>query len=259
MPLFSPIAGLENRVVLLTRPREESLALAPCIARLGARPLIFPTLEIEPIEPDAASLDVLEHLAQFDLAIFISANAVRAGMALVRRLGGWPAALRAAGVGQATGAALLREGVGASLVPVDGADSEALLRLPELQCVAGRQIAIFRGVGGREMLAETLRARGATVRYIECYRRVRPQSDTADVARALADGALAAIVAASGESLANLLTLVGDQYVEALRSIPLFVQHRNVAQRARALGFSDIAIFEGGDTGLCDTLRSRFA
>ncbi|WP_296815495.1 uroporphyrinogen-III synthase [Thiobacillus sp.] len=70
------------------------------------------------------------------------------------------------------------------VVTPDGQDSEAVLALPQLQAVAGRQVVIVRGVGGRALMADTLRARGADVHFMECYRRTCPHADPAPCWRA---------------------------------------------------------------------------
>lgn len=243
--------------VLLTRPEEESAALAPRIAALGFHPIVMPTLEIVPVDPDAESSDALAALRDYDFAIFISRNAVRCGLDLIERQGGWPPGLRAAAVGPATAQALLARGVGEVIVPADGADSEALLRCAPLQVMAGKRVVIFRGVGGRETLAQTLAARGAQVRYVECYKRAAPEPRPSELLDVLQRDALAAIVAASSEGLGNLARAVRGDGQGRLLATPLFVQHDNVAARARALGFRDVVVFEGGDDGLCEALRQR--
>ena len=64
-----------------------------------------------------------------------------------------------AGYGGTTAAALLAAGRPADFTAAK-ADSEGLLADPAFADVAGRRILIVRGVGGRELLARSLRARG---------------------------------------------------------------------------------------------------
>ena len=43
--------------------------------------------------------------------------------------------------------------------------------MPALQQLPGQRCVVVRGVGGRELLAETMRARGAEVEYLNVYER----------------------------------------------------------------------------------------
>ena len=104
---------------------------------------------------------------RYDLVIFVSANAVRFGADMLDQRRD----LKVAAVGQATAAALNAAGYRVSLMPSEGADSEALLAMPQLAHMAGQRVLIVRGTGGRELLSEVLTARGAQVQYAEVYTR----------------------------------------------------------------------------------------
>jgi uroporphyrinogen-III synthase len=241
---------LAGRTVLITRPRHQSGALADLVRRSGGEPIVFSTLEIQPVDPTPAMREVLARLPEFDMAIFVSANAVQHAMPLIRGLGGWPHGVRAAAVGQGTARELRAQGVADVLLPGEGADSEALLARPELQAVTGQRIVIFRGVGGRELLADTLRGRGAEVVYFECYRRSKPAVDPGPVRDRVSHHALDAVVCASAQSLRNLLDIAGSEVAPKLTAVPLFVVHPNIAEAARALGFSRIVVTETSDQGV---------
>src|SRR4029079_11082017 len=97
-------------------------------------------------------------------------------------------------------------------------DSEGLLALPALAELRGKRIAIFRGEGGRDHLADALRARGAHVDCIACYRRARPASGADGLAEALLQGRAHALTITSSEGLDNLRALVDGRALEVLRA-----------------------------------------
>ncbi len=125
-----------------------------------------------------------------------------------RRAGRWPARLRAYAPGPGTAAALVAAGLDDVRIPATTFDSEGLLALPELADVAGKRIVIFRGNGGREFLGDTLRARGASVDHVGCYRREIPQGGAGGLAEALREGRAQALTLTSSEGLDNLVALL---------------------------------------------------
>jgi len=241
--------------ILLTRPEAESRALAQALHDLDAECIVFPSLEIRPVEPDAAASARIEALDRYDLAIFVSANAVRCGLALVRALRTWPAHTGVAAIGAATAQALEEAGFAGVLAPESGHDSDALLAHPSLQRIEGERILVVRGVGGREQLAQALRARGARIDYLEAYQRAAPDADPAPVRDIVDQGRVRATVAASAEGVRNLLGMLGPHSAPALRRIPLFVHHPRIAEAASALGFSDVRLAPAQAQALLPALR----
>lgn len=223
--------------VLITRPPEQATGLCAAIRALGGVPVPFPVLAIEAIGDDAGWNALAEGLRRCDWAIFISPNAVRHAVPVLRRLGDWPAALRVAVVGGGSARELARWGHTADLVPAGRAGSEGLLALPGLRQVAGRRVMVFRGQGGRELLAETLRARGAEVDYAEVYRRVMPPADSATLIARWRRGEVGAVTVTSNQALRNLYEMLGEPGRELLLATPLVVVSERGAALARRLGF----------------------
>lgn len=162
-----------GRHVLNTRPAHQAAALSAALAAAGARVTELPLIEILPLALDPAHERLLLDLDRYDGVFFVSANAARLGLdAIAGCWPQWPWRLPAYAVGASTAAVLAEAGLDVT-VPAR-ADSEGLLALPALQEVAGRRFLLLRGEEGRELLRETLSARGARVDVIPLYRRALP-------------------------------------------------------------------------------------
>ncbi|RTL51435.1 MAG: uroporphyrinogen-III synthase [Rhodocyclaceae bacterium] len=253
-----PLAG---RHIVITRPAGQATHLADALVALGASPVLFPVLTIRPVDDVQPLLDMAIRLESFDLAVFVSPNAVDHALVPILSRRPWPMGLRVATVGKSSEAALAKHGITNVIAPRDRFDSEALLELPELQQVAGWNVVVFRGDGGRELLGETLQARGARVEYVSCYRRGKPEQSPAPLLKLWNDGRLDAVTITSSEGLRNLYDMLGKLGQTWLRNTPLFVPHARIAEQAAALGMKRIIPTGPGDDGLvagllehCETL-----
>lgn len=243
----APLAGLG---ILVTRPAHQAEHLSNLIRQAGGAPILFPALEIVDI-PDLQPLqDLIARLDQFDLAIFISPNAVNKAMNLIRAQRKLPTHLQIAAIGKGSAKVLAQFEVGVVISPKQGFDSEALLALPELNAVTDKRIVIFRGDGGREILGDLLVQRGAQVEYAECYRRIKPQVDNGKLLYLWARNELNAITVTSSEVLRNLYDLVGKLGQQWLKKTPVFVPHERIAEAARELGLQQVYVTDVGDEGM---------
>ena len=252
-----PLAGLN---IVVTRPRAQATHLAQRITQEGGRAILFPLLEINPLTDSHSLRALVSQLAYFNLAIFISPNAVHYGMQAILETGPLSTTLKIATVGQGSAKALRELGVKEVIAPQAKFDSEALLALPDLQQVGGWRVVIFRGEGGRELLGDTLKARGARVEYAACYQRTKPQQNLTDLLAANPH----AITVTSSEALVYLSEMVTENVGKmegagernGVTTLPLFVPHDRIAQAAHQLNWRDVSVTAAGDEGLMAGLMS---
>lgn len=255
---MNPLAG---KRVVVTRPAEQAGPLAQLIREAGGEPFCIPALEIRDLADPAPFDAVADRLESFDLAIFVSRNAVRKALEMLRARRGaasWPARLKVATVGQGSRVELEARGFPAVIAPPAQSDSEALLAMPALaaSAIRGKRVVIFRGEGGRTLLGDTLAARGASVEYAACYRRARPAADEA--LRAAWAAGVDAVTVSSAEGLANFLEMLGADAARGLSRVPLFVPHRRVAEEAARRGMGRTIVAGPGDAQMASALVAYF-
>lgn len=226
---------------MVTRPAKQATHLCELISAAGGIPVPMPVLEVvDPLNLDPV-LSIIQSIAEYDIAVFISANAVERGMALIRRHNRLPTHLRLAAVGRHTAEALIHSCGRIDIQAPAPYNSETLLAAPEMQAINGKRIVIFRGVGGREHLAETLRQRGAQVVYAEVYRRVKPDLKPDDVLQRMRN--IDIVIVSSQDGLHNLMEIAEmAKRREWLLNRQLLVISPRVAKMAASLGFKHTAL-----------------
>lgn len=236
MPGDKPLAGLN---ILVTRPEHQAEKLVGLIGQSGGIALRFPALAIEADHDPEQVRQQIGDIHDYDIAIFISTNAVSNGVGFLPGEGPKPLV---AAIGPSTARALSEAGVECDIRAASGFTSEALLREPQLETPEGKRIVIFRGVGGRAHLGAELERRGARVTYAEVYRRDRPPAMDENIASMLADGDIHAVTATSTETLVNLYELATGETLRGLLGAQLVTASQRVVKKAAALGFTSPAL-----------------
>jgi uroporphyrinogen-III synthase len=254
---------LSGLCIAITRPVDQAKKLSALITAAGGTAILYPLIEITPLSDYGQFEAVIQAISECDWAIFISSNAVQNGMPRLVNIG-IPEHLQFAAIGPVTASELQSFGVKQVLTPLshikDGDeskvrfDSEALLALPEMQTMQGKKVMIFRGIGGRDVLADTLKIRGATVIFAECYQRINPQTSCDLLANLSSENKLHGIVITSSEAMRHLLDLAGD--AKWLKNITLFVNHARIAELPLKMGLKvSVADAPGDDAMLCNIMR----
>ena len=236
-----PLQGLG---IAITRPIDQAKKLSALIEQAGGTPILFPLIEITPLNDYSQFEAVINEIATYDWAIFISSNAVQNAMPRLVKAS-IPKNINFAAIGPVTASELQSFGVKDVLIPNDRFDSESLLALDEMHAMQDKKVMIFRGVGGRDVLAETLKARGAQVAFAECYQRINPQTNCDLLTQLYAEKKLHGIVVTSSEAIRNLLDLAGG--AGWLKNVTLFVNHARIAELSKQLGLKVAVANAAGD------------
>lgn len=223
---------LNNVSVLVTRPAAQAQELIQKIIQFGGNPILFPTLDIADIKNKTLVNQQIHHLAQFDLAIFVSVNAVqKTANLLADAKMDWPKTLQTIAVGEATAAAIKQLDWPSALVPEGKFDSESVLALPVLKTVHAKKIILFCGEGGRTLLADTLMQRGAEVEVAIVYHRVKPKV----IFERSVDIDL--VICTSNQGLQNLVAMVKPEDQSWLLQQQLIVLSQRMVALAKELHF----------------------
>lgn len=238
--------------MLVTRPRREAGAWVDALRHQGIEAQALSLIEIG-VAPDAAALaDARARWREFDVLMFVSANAVEglfnAGPGTPgERIGG---TTRFWSTGPGTCQALVAAGVDPKQIdspPVESGrfDSEALWQQVQSHLAPGARVLIVRGAGsdgapaGRDWLARQLGAAGAQVSTIAAYRRALPRWDADALGRARAGATDRSWwLFSSSEAVGNLRQLLPGQDWSAARAL---CTHARIAAAATAAGFGDVA------------------
>ena len=249
--------ALRNIHVLVTRPEDQQQNLVELIESEGGEAIRFPTIEIAPTEHQEELQATLQHLDEFNIAVFISPNAAQFVFESLSKLNlRLPDSLLLACVGKGCARAVEEKGYTLHAMPVSGIGSEGLLQHELMQLVEDKRVVIFRGNGGRELLADRLRERGARVEYCECYRRKMPDADTTPLVKQWRNGGIQVVTITSTQALKNLQSMIGDEAVHLLQDTPLVALSERIADVASDLGCKEVLVTsDTSDLAIVDAIK----
>ncbi len=240
--------SLNSRVVLVTRPRHQAQGFISRIEHLGGQAVAFPTIEIESLTLNSEQRAIISSLDEYDLLLFISANAVRIARERLQQEGVEPVTLhnQIAAIGKATAAAAMAAGFTVSVESESGFDSESLLTHRAMQpaSISGKRVLIIKGEGGRDMLQKTLEQRGASVTNLVLYRRRVPPQDVGlnrqQLSRNWRTLGINSITVTSNAALQNLYDMLEQPGRNEILGVELIVPSSRAVELARQLGFRQI-------------------
>jgi uroporphyrinogen-III synthase len=205
--------NLENKRVLVTRPKGQMETFAKRLQAAGAIPVPFPVIEIRPV-PDTTALDrALRKLACYEWLVFTSVNGVDAVWERLQalELGSIPESTQVAAIGPKTAASLQEHGVQADYVPEEYL-AEAILH--GLGDVRDRWILLPRADLARDALPRAIMAAGGIAHEITAYRTL-PADPDAHGLEALRAG-VEVITFTSASTVRNFVATLAAQDLDPL-------------------------------------------
>jgi len=185
--------SLAGKRVLVTRAAHQAGKLSEGLRALGAVPVEVPVLEIRPPTSYEPLDQALGQFQCYDWVLLTSANTVHAVFARAEELGielTQPAAMKVAGVGEATASAARKRGLTLAVIPekfvAESLSERLLAELKDQHGVA--KVLYARAAGARDVIPQALRAVGVKVDVVDAYQNGTPATAPEELRRAFADG-----------------------------------------------------------------------
>ena len=251
--------------VIVTRPAAPGQRLVAALRRRGGEVAWWPAFDIAPPANEAAVRRALDHLADYDLALFVSPNAVHA--TAERLPADWPASTVIGAVGASTRDAAAAElpGAGAALIvaPDDGDESgsEGFWRAWQATGRHARRVLLLRAASGRDWIIDQFRSADAAVDALAVYDRaphILPEGERARLRGWMSRGAAPVTIVSSAEAVGAILEQVcrvADAAAWLQRGTAI-ATHPRVAQRLQAAGFATVETCAADDSAVIGKLES---
>lgn len=252
-------------LIIVTQPAPAGELLCDRLRKAGWSTLFLPAFSIGPAPDPALVAQTFARLQHFDLAIFVSPNAVRAASESMSAP--WPARTAIGAVGDATRSAIEADLPGSASAariapaPGDESGSEGFWDAWTNQGLQARRVLILRAQSGREWLAEKFTNDGAVVESVAVYARRDCELDAAQrrtIEAAIARDDVARVLYSSSgaiEALDRQLAEVAGARAW-LRQGTGLATHPRIAQRLHAAGFKATRIVPTDDDVLLAKLES---
>lgn len=247
-----------HKSILITRPQGQADELINALTQANWHCVHQPLLRIAPFNQQhgAAFHHMKQHIMDldiYDVVISVSGNASSLAVDLIDQY--WPQMPEGIdwyAVGPSSALAFKTLGIDMQLPEHN--HSEGLLELAGLnQDLSHKKVLIFRGVGGREHLAQSLTQRGATVEYCELYQREPVTFAQGELAALLREHQIHYALLTSGEMLHQLATQLTT---EQKQNVHVLVPSERIANMAPALHIQNIHVCPKINAqGLLDCLR----
>ena len=230
---------------LITRPSGQSAPLERMLNDAGIETFLLPLLDIQPLPLDPSMRHTLLNLDHFDAVVVISPNAAHYGLSVIDTL--WPqlpVQQQWFANGQGTAQILAEAGI-APCTPPSGTTTEDLLALPEFHNISGQKWLVIGGTGGRPLLVDTLKARGASAIKWAAYQRSCPVVTDAQFTPMIQ--AVDLLLLSSGEALENLHQIAASTKMDinVMVAKTLIVSSSRLKQVAQDLGWTNIIVADG--------------
>lgn len=233
--------------IMITRPAQAGRNLQLQLEQLGMSAYCQPFFDYQ-AKDNKEKLQTLLAKAPTTIVIFVSVAAVEFAEQVLP-ITTWQAHTVIA-VGHATQRALANRNIKA-IAPIQH-DSEGILALPQLQTISEQQVIIVRGDGGRELIAEQLKLRGAKVDYFESYRRIWLAHDQ-HLLQQWQQQQINCIIVTSNALLESIVQLMSDNknywqqqclWIVASERIANNAKNYGMVKVINAKGASDLAIIK---------------
>ena len=250
-------------LVIVTRPADAGQRLFERLVGHGYRACWWPAFDIGDAPDLLHARDVLRRLNDYDLAIFVSASAVRAARRLLS--GPWPSGTAIGAVGASTRAAIEAELDPPPGVMILAADedqqsgSEAFWGAWLATHRRAHRVLLVRAQDGRNWLNERLLEQGAQVDAVAVYSRQLHRPSAAELQNlqaSIAAGERPAIVFSSTEAIAALDRQVDSAAQAWLRSGIAIACHPRIGEQLSSNGYARVLNATFDDDSIVAQLES---